>query len=119
MNFGGLGRLKELVSNSAFAQSAGSWILGPQTTVVAIHAALLTSGQVFYLAGSGFHDAIQNGPYEARILDVNSGSEQNYQQSEDLFCIGLTGLPMVISCWQGALSFMIQMSITVMDGGMD
>ena len=36
---------------------------------------------------------IQTGPYEARILDVNSGSEQNYQQSEDLFCIGLTGLP--------------------------
>ena len=93
LNFGGLGKLKELVSNSAFAQSAGSWILGPQTTVVAIHAALLSSGKVFYLAGSGYHNQIQTGPYEARILDVSSGSEQNYQQSEDLFCIGLTGLP--------------------------
>ena len=93
MNFGGLGKLKELVSNSAFAQSAGSWILGPHTTVVAIHAALLSSGKVFYLAGSSYHDPIQNGPYEARILDVSSGSEQNYQQSDDLFCIGLTGLP--------------------------
>ena len=93
LNFGGLGKLKESVSNSAFAQSAGSWILGPQTTVVAIHAALLSSGKVFYLAGSGYHNQIQTGPYEARILDVSSGSEQNYQQSEDLFCIGLTGLP--------------------------
>ena len=45
------------------------------------------------MAGSGYHNQIQTGPYEARILDVSSGSEQNYQQSEDLFCIGLTGLP--------------------------
>ena len=53
----------------------------------------LPGGKIFYLAGSGYHNTIQTGPYQARILDVNSGSEQNYQQSEDLFCIGLTGLP--------------------------
>ena len=93
IKLGGLERLKLLAPIPAVAQSSGSWIQGPQTTVVAIHAALLTSGKIFYLAGSGYHNTIQTGPYEARILDVNSGSEQNYQQSEDLFCIGLTGLP--------------------------
>ncbi len=93
LKFGGLERFKELTPLTASAQSAGSWVEGPHTTVVAIHAALLTSGKIFYLAGSSFHDATQNGPYQARILDVNSGSEQNYQQPDDLFCVGLTGLP--------------------------
>ena len=93
IKLGGLERLKLLAPIPAAAQSSGSWVQGPQTTVVAIHAALLTSGKIFYLAGSGYHNTIQTGPYQARILDVNSGLEQNYQQSEDLFCIGLTGLP--------------------------
>ena len=33
-----------------------------------------------------------NGPFEARILDLNTGSEKNLPLTEDLFCIGLTHL---------------------------
>ena len=77
----------------ASAQSAGAWSLGSNTTTIAIHAALLTNGKIFYLAGSGFHADHQNGPFEARILDINTGSEQNLQQSEDIFCGGMCRLP--------------------------
>jgi hypothetical protein len=72
----------------ASAQSLGSWSLGQNTSIVAIHAALLPNGKIFYLAGSGFHGGRKNGPFEARILDPNNGSEKNLQQAEDLFCIG-------------------------------
>jgi Domain of unknown function (DUF1929)/Fibronectin type III domain len=90
-----LGVLKKLSSPPlASAQSSGSWSLGQKnTTIVAIHAALLPSGKIFYLAGSGFHGGRKYGPFEARILDLNTGSEQNLQQSEDLFCAGQCNLP--------------------------
>ena len=70
----------------------GSWSLGQNTTTPAIHIALLPTGKVFYLAGSGFDNARQFGPYDARILDINTGSEITLTQTEDLFCTGLTGL---------------------------
>ena len=54
---------------------------------------LLPSGKIFYLAGSGYHRDRPNGPFDARILDVNTGSEINFSQTEDLFCIGITHLP--------------------------
>ena len=72
LKLGDLGRLKQFTSLTVSAQSAGSWVEGLHTTVVAIHAALLTSGKIFYLAGSSFHDATQNGPYQARIHQVGS-----------------------------------------------
>ena len=59
---------------------------------MAIHAALLKSGKIFYLAGSGYHRDRPNGPFDARILDVNTGSEKNLPLTEDLFCTGLTQL---------------------------
>jgi hypothetical protein len=74
----------------AAAQSSGSWALGPVTTAVAVHAALLPSGKIFYLAGSGYHNPSRQGPYLARILDLNTGSEKNFSTAKDLFCIGLT-----------------------------
>ena len=74
----------------AEAQSSGSWSLGQPTTVVAIHAALLPSGKVFYLAGSGYRRDVPNGPFEARIFDPQSGSEKSFNQPHDLFCIGIT-----------------------------
>jgi len=45
-----------LLPQLASAQTApgGSWSLGKNTTVLAIHAALTPSGKIFYLAGSGF-----------------------------------------------------------------
>ena len=79
--------------NSASAQSAGSWSQGPDTTTVAIHAALLPSGKILYLAGSGYHSGRQDGPFEARIRDLSTGSEQSLTQSRDSWCAGQCGLP--------------------------
>ena len=80
------------VPQTAFAQTAGSWALGQNTTAVAIHAAIMPSGRIFYLAGSGYHRDRPNGPFDARILDPITGSERNLPLSEDLFCIGITHL---------------------------
>ena len=84
MNFGGLEQPLRSNASSASAQSAGSWSIGQNTTAVAIHAALLKSGNIFYLAGSGYHRDHPNGPFNARILDVNTGSEKNLPLIQDL-----------------------------------
>jgi fibronectin type 3 domain-containing protein len=52
----------------------------------------MPSGRIFYLAGSGYHRDRPNGPFDARILDLVTGSERNLPLSEDLFCIGITHL---------------------------
>jgi hypothetical protein len=83
-----LGDPMKLSAPLASAQSLGSWTLGQNTSIVAIHAALLPNGKIFYLAGSGFHGGQKKGPFEARILDPINGSEKNLQQADDLFCIG-------------------------------
>jgi galactose oxidase-like protein len=77
----------------ASAQSAGSWTDGPPVFVIAIHTALLPTGKVVAVAGSGYHTANINGPYEARLLDPSTGDEVVYTFSEDLFCCGQTNLP--------------------------
>ena len=85
---------KRDTSSIAVAQSSGSWSRGPDTTTVAIHAALLRSGKIFYLAGSGYHNSHGiTGPYEARVLDTVTGIEKRLTQSEDLFCVGLADIP--------------------------
>ncbi len=79
---------------SAFAQAAGSWIQGPNTTTVAIHAALLPNGSIFYMAGSGYHRSHLTGPYEARLLmNADVGTETDVSMAEDLWCAGHTHLP--------------------------
>ena len=81
-------------NNEASAQSSGSWSSGKNTTTVAIHASILPNGKIFYLAGSGYHAEHQAGPYEARVLDPNTGTESsNISMSEDLFCVGQAPLP--------------------------
>jgi hypothetical protein len=96
---GGFGGISNLLTSpprsnkQAFAQqSLGSWAAGQNTTTPTIHAALLPTGKIFYLAGSGFDNARQFGPYDARILDVSTGSEKTLTQSEDLWCMGSTSL---------------------------
>jgi hypothetical protein len=80
-------------SQSASAQSSGSWALGPNTSAVAIHSALLPSGKIFYLAGSGYHRNTPDGPFLARIFNPTTNSEVNLPNlSEDLFCCGMTNL---------------------------
>ena len=96
VNLGGLKELKKLFPSSspspAFAQTSGSWAFGQNTTAVAIHAAIMPSGRIFYLAGSGYHRDRPNGPFDARILDLSTGSERSLPLTEDLFCIGITHL---------------------------
>lgn len=93
---GGLGffnNKKAAVINEVSAQSTGSWSSGKNTTTVAIHASILPNGKIFYMAGSGYHAEHQGGPYEARVLDPNTGTESNISMSEDLFCVGQAPLP--------------------------
>ena len=89
-----LGRFGDISqrSNLVSAQGSGSWAIGQNTTAVAIHAAVLPNGNIFYLAGSAYHPEQSQGPFEARILNIDTGSEKNLTLSEDLFCVGLTHL---------------------------
>jgi hypothetical protein len=88
-----LNNKKAALINEVSAQSAGSWASGKNTSTVAIHASVLPNGKIFYMAGSGYHSLHQAGPYEARVLDPNTGSESNISMSEDLFCVGQAPLP--------------------------
>jgi hypothetical protein len=74
--------------NEADAQTTGSWSSGQNTTTIAIHASLLHTGRVLYVAGSGYHSSHQQGPYEARLLNISTGAESVISVSEDLFCVG-------------------------------
>jgi hypothetical protein len=100
---GGFGNLFGLVGNKrtglgdlffkkTSAQTSGFWSIVGSTTVVAIHAALLNSGKILYISGSGYNPALQNGPFSARVLDPSSGSEKNLETTEDIFCLGFTHL---------------------------
>src|SRR6476620_6072450 len=96
VKIGSLNELNRLIPRSASAQSVSSWSLGQPTLVVAIHAALLPSGKIFYLAGSGYHVGHENGPFESAVVEppFDSGSQQTLAtQNVDLFCAGLAGLP--------------------------
>jgi len=98
-DFSGLKGLSQLSSSSsspnslsqlpqARAQSSEPWTVGPLSSIAAIHASLLPNGKILAIAGSGYHAATKDGPYEAKIVDPNTGSEVPYTFSEDFFCIG-------------------------------
>ena len=99
---GGFGGVSQLIHNptnpnrASAQQSTGSWSSGQNCTCNPIHVALLPSGKILYLAGSGYSTAQQFGPYQGRILNVNTGAEKNFESqdfnNEDFFCIGLTHL---------------------------
>src|SRR5918999_5120234 len=91
--FGGISQLmfdKHFTKSASAQQSTGSWSSGQNCTCNPIHVALLPSGKIFYLAGSGYSTARQFGPYEARVLDYKTGAEKTLTQNEDLFCVGQT-----------------------------
>jgi fibronectin type 3 domain-containing protein len=92
LNFGNIFDTRKIAPQLASGQVSGSWVLGQNTTAVAIHAAIMPNGKIFYLAGSGYHRDRPNGPFDARILDLSTGSEKNLPLTEDLFCIGITHL---------------------------
>lgn len=66
--------------------------MGASTTTTPIHVALLHTGKILYLAGSGWDYNRQAPPYQARVLDLVTGAEKTLTQSEDLFCAGQTTL---------------------------
>jgi hypothetical protein len=77
----------------AVAQSAGSWVRGRNTSVIAIHAVMLRNGKILYIAGSGYHSSTMRGPFEARLLDLTTGSETNFSLNEDIWCCHHVQLP--------------------------
>src|ERR1051325_12062268 len=93
-SFSSLSSPPSLIPELASGQtSGGSWSLGKNTTVLAIHAALTPSGKIFYLAGSGFCINGAAGPYQARLLDPVTSAETTIGgQNNDLFCNGATHL---------------------------
>lgn len=91
-----LGRFADFNPNNnkhdkTYAQQ-GSWNMGASATTTPIHAALLHTGKILYLAGSGWDYNRQAPPYQARVLNVGTGAEKILTQSEDLFCAGQTTL---------------------------
>ena len=81
-------------ANCASAQAFGSWQLGGQTHVTAIHVAALTNGKVIYIAGSGYYWQNELGPFQQGIYDPATNTAQALPNiSEDMFCVGNSMLP--------------------------
>jgi hypothetical protein len=79
-------------SRMAVAQAAGSWTAGPDTPSHPVHVALLHTGKVLYVAGSGYHRPSASGPFKAGIWDtINPPVERTVDA--DLFCCGHVLLP--------------------------
>src|SRR5215213_5857569 len=91
----------------ASAQStSGTFVLGPNTGSISIHAANLTNGKIFYAAGSGFSSTYEHGPYLWNTFDPNTGSITNHTVNEDLFCMGNAVLPNgKVLCAGGTLEY--------------
>src|SRR5687767_2930694 len=82
------------IGGSAVQQSAaGTFVLGPNTGTIAIHAANLRNGKIFYAAGSGFSSTYENGPYHWNVFDPATGSITKHTVAEDIFCMGQAVLP--------------------------
>ena len=93
------------------------WVDGKNTTTTPIHAALLTSGKIFYLAGSGYSTARQFGPYEAKVLDYKTGTKKTLTQNQDLFCAGQTTLANGNLLLAGGIYSIMEIQITAMADG--
>ena len=93
VNFGGLKELKNLFPSSAICSNVrflGTW---SEYNGCCDTCRYTAKWKIFYLAGSGYHRDRPNGPFDARIVDVSTGSERSLPLTEDLFCIGITHLP--------------------------
>jgi hypothetical protein len=103
------------ISNSAIgggvpqasAQStSGTFVPGPNTGTISIHAANLTNGKIFYAAGSGFSSTYEHGPFHWNTFDPATGSITNHTVNEDLFCMGQSVLPNgKVLCAGGTLEY--------------
>lgn len=85
---------KKKNGGTASAQSAGSWdspVNQPLETS-SIHAALISGGRVFWLAGSGNHRPWADGPFYHGIWNPNGSFGSTDTLGEDLFCCGMNML---------------------------
>jgi hypothetical protein len=87
---GGVGGVQQAAAQST---TSGSFVLGPNTAIISIHAANLTNGKILYASGSGFSSTNQNGPFLWNTFDPATGSITNHTVGEDLFCMGQSVLP--------------------------
>src|SRR5919107_5573530 len=95
------------IPGAAAQSTPGTFVLGPNTGNISIHAANLTNGKIFYAAGSGFHSTYQlNGPFHWNTFDPSTGSITNHTVGKDLFCMGQAVLPNgKVLCAGGTLEY--------------
>jgi hypothetical protein len=94
------------VPQAAAQTTSGSFVSGPNTGTISIHAANLTNGKIFYAAGSGFSSTYENGPYHWNTFDPATGSITNHTVGKDLFCMGQAVLPNgKVLCAGGTLEY--------------
>ncbi|HEY7506002.1 MAG TPA: galactose oxidase-like domain-containing protein [Nitrososphaera sp.] len=74
--------------NQASALGGGSWADGPKALSHPVHLALLPSGKVLYIAGSGFHRPSAGGPFRAGTWDPATDNQQSYTVDKDIWCSG-------------------------------
>lgn len=89
---GRFAKVHDYINPRETSAQAGSWSEGVSTTTTPVHITLLPSGKIFYLAGSGWHYGGQEGPYESRVRDLETGEENTLTQIEDSFCAGQAAL---------------------------
>src|SRR6478672_6213684 len=76
----------------AKGEPASPWTIGPLTTVTPVHAALIANGKIISIAGSGYHASNKSGPFQANLIDPDTGNSFPFTMTEDLFCNGLCHL---------------------------
>src|SRR5262245_17694109 len=92
----GFGRImqdKESNTRRAAAQTLGSWEAGPKALDHPVHLALLPSGKVLYVAGSGLHKPSASGPFKAGLWDPVTNTQKEYLLDKDIWCGGNAALP--------------------------
>ena len=67
--------------------SSGTFVSGPNTNTLAVHAALLPNGKIFYTTGSGFSATYEHGPFYWHILDPSNDSIDTQTVDKDIFCM--------------------------------
>jgi Domain of unknown function (DUF1929) len=73
---------------SAQTGGGGSWAVVGQTSAPAIHACILHTGNIFYIAGSGYGPLYPAGTYKAKVINPNTSAETDVPLPQDLWCAG-------------------------------
>jgi hypothetical protein len=85
------------INRVAYKQKYGHWArvpVPPRFRVNAIHAALLNTGKVLIIAGSGNNrDAFEAGTFRTLLFDPVANTFANVPTPTDVFCAGHTFLP--------------------------